>query len=182
MRRRAVRFNLSAMLGTAAIALLAACGSTAPSSDASVEPVASPGEALGAFPGVEGFAYRLQTDVGGFLLGVQDTLGDQVDVEIGQAAVATRGEDEVSLVAFGFPGTSDTQAVDFFARVLDDMEDGFQAPSQRGLGGDAYLMRANGQTVVLAPWGRTEHLIFLFALGPERTTEELAAAILDAGS
>jgi hypothetical protein len=169
------------MLGIAATALLAACGSTTPGS-AAVEAVASPGEALGAFPGVEGFSYRLQTDVGGFLLGVQDTLGDQVDVEIGQAAVATRGEDEVSLVAFGFPGTTDTQAVDFFARVLDDMEDGFQAASQRGLGGDAYLMRANGQTVVLAPWGRTEHLIFLFALGPEGTTEELAAALLDAGS
>ena len=181
MRRRAVRFDLPAMLAIAAI-VLAACGSTAPSNAASVEAVASPGEALGAFPGVEGFAYRLETDVGGFLLGVQDTLGDQVDVEIGQAAVATRGDKQVSLIAFGFPGTSDTQAVDFFARVLDDMEDGFQAASQRGLDGDAFLMRAEGRTVVLAPWGRTEHLIFLFALGPEGTTEELAAAILDAGS
>ena len=169
------------MLGVAAI-VLAACGSTAPSGAASVEAVASPGEALGAFPGVEGFSYRLETDVGGFLLGVQDTLGDQVDVEIGQAAIAARGEEQVSLIAFGFPGASDTQAVDFFARVLDDMEDGFQAASQRGLGGDAFLMRAEGQTVVLAPWGRTEHLIFLFALGPEGTTEELAGAILDAGS
>ena len=169
------------MLGVAAIAVLGACGSTSPSGAASVEAVASPGEALGAFPGVEGFSYRLETDVGGFLLGVQDTLGDQVDVEIGQAVVATRGEEQVSLIAFGFPGTSDTQAVDFFARVLDDMEDGFQAASQRGLGGDAYLMRIEGQTLVLAPWGRTEHLIFLFALGPEGTTEELAAALLDAG-
>ena len=169
------------MIGVAAI-VLTACGSTAPSGAASVKAVASPGEALGAFPGVEGYAYRLEPDVGGFLLAVQDTLGDQVDVEIGQAAVATRGEDQVSLIAFGFPGTSDTQAVDFFAHVLDDMEDGFQAASQRGLGGDAFLMRANGQTVVLAPWGRTEHLIFLFARGPEGTTEELAAAILDAGS
>ena len=170
------------MLGVTAIAWLAACGSTAPSGAASLDAAASPGEALGAFPGVEGFSYRLETDVGGFLLGVQDTLGDQVDVEIGQAVVATRGEEQVSLIAFGFPGTSDTQAVDFFARVLDDMEDGFQAASQRGLGGDAYLLKANGRTVVLAPWGRTEHLIFLFALGPEGTTEELTGAILGAGS
>lgn len=182
MRGRAVRLSLPAMLGSAAIALLAACGSTAPSGAASLEAAASPGEALGAFPGVEGFSYRLQPDVGGFLLGVQDTLGDQVDVEVGQAVVAIRGEDQVSLIAFGFPGTNDTQAVDFFARVLDDMEDGFQAASQRGLGGDAYLLKASGRTVVLAPWGRTDHLIFLFALGPEGTTEELAAALLDAGN
>ena len=182
MRRLALRFRLPAGLGLAAIAVLVACGSATPSGGASLDAVASPGQALGAFPGVEGFSYRLDTDVGGFLLGVQDTLGDQVDVEIGQAVVATRGEEEVSLIAFGFPGTTDTQAVDFFARVLDDMEDGFQAASQRGLGGEAYLMRAEGQTVVLAPWGRTEHLIFLFALGPEGATEQIAGALLDAGS
>ncbi len=183
MTRRHTRFRLRATLGIAAVLLLAACGSTEPSPSPSIPPAASPGEAFGAFPGVQGFAYRLVTGhVPGFLAGVQATLGDQVDIEIGQAAAATRGDEEVALIAFSFPGTDDAQAVDLFARVLDDMEDGFQAGAQRGLGGDAYVMTANGQTAVLTPWARAgEDLIFLFIAGPEGVTEELASAILAGG-
>ena len=183
MTRRAIRFPLPATLGVVALTILAACGSTVPSALPSVEANASPGEALGAFPGVDGFAYRLETGtVPGFVQGVRETLGDEVEVEIGQAAIATRDDEEVSVIAFGFPGTDDTQGIDFFARVLDGMEDGFGAGSQRGLGGDAYLMTANGRTTVLAPWGRAAdgHLIFLFAFGPTGTTEELVTGILDA--
>lgn len=182
MTTRTNRFLLPAMLGIVAVSILTACGASVPSTAASVRAAASPGEALGAFPGVEGFAYRLENGaIPGFLAGVQETLGDQVDLQIGQAAIATRGEEEVSLIAFSFPGTDDTQAVDFFARVLDDMEDGFQAGAQRGLGGDGYVMTANGLTTTLAPMGRTTDgaLIFLFALGPAGTTEELATGILD---
>jgi len=186
MTRRATRFSLPATFAVAALTILAACNSTnAPSAAPSVEPNASPGEALGAFPGIDGFSYRLETGtVPGFVQGVRETLGDQVGVEIGQAAIATRDDDEVSVIAFGFPGTDDTQGIDFFARVLDGMEDGFGAGSQRGLGGDAYLMTANGRTTVLAPWGRAAdgHLIFLFAFGPTGTTEELVTGILDAGA
>ena len=162
------------MLGIVAISVLTACGATAPSAPASVRAVASPGEGLGAFPGVDGFAYRLEAGaVPGFLAGVQDTLGDQVDIQIGQAAIATRGDEEVSLIAFSFPGTDDAQAVDFFAHVLDDMEDGFQAGAQRGLGGDGYVMTNDGLATILAPMGRTteQQLIFLFAFGPAGTTE-----------
>lgn len=184
MTRRATQFSLPATLGVVALTVLAACGSTnLPSVTPSIVANASPGEALGAFPGVDGFAYRLETGtVPGFVQGVRETLGDQVEVEIGQAAIASRDDEEVSVIAFGFPGTNDTQGIDFFARVLDDMEDGFGAGSQRGLGGDAYLMTANGRTTVLAPWGRAAdgHLIFLFAFGPAGTTEELVTGILDA--
>lgn len=184
MTQRATRLSLPATLGVVALTILAACSSTtAPSVAPSVEPNAPPGEALGAFPGVEGFAYRLETGtVPGFVQGVRETLGDEVEVEIGQAAIATRDDEEVSVIAFAFPGTDDTQGIDYFARVLDDMEDGFGAGSQRGLGGDAFLMTANGRTTVLAPWGRAAdgHLIFLFAFGPAGTTEELATGILDA--
>ncbi|HEX7171646.1 MAG TPA: hypothetical protein VF365_03440 [Candidatus Limnocylindria bacterium] len=186
MTRRTARFSLPATLGVVALIVLAACGSTTtPSTAPSVEPQASPGQPLGAFPGVAGFAYRLETGtVPGFVQGVRETLGEQVEVEIGQAAIATRDNEEVSVIAFGFPGTDDTRAIDFFARVLDDMEDGFGAGSQRGLGGDAYLMTANGRTTALAPWGRAAdgHLIFLFAFGPTGTTEELVTGILDAGA
>lgn len=183
MTHRIHRFILPATLGLLAAFALGACGTTGASAPASLRTDASPGEALGAFPGVDGFAYRLETGaVPGFLAGVQETLGDQVDLQIGQAAIATRGEAEVSLIAFSFPGADDSQAVDFFARILDDMEDGFQAGAQRGLGGDGYVMNANGLTTILAPMGRTttRELIFLFALGPEGMTEELATAILDA--
>jgi hypothetical protein len=184
MSRSLSHLRLSAVLVVAAVAGLAACSSpAAPSGPASADPVASPGEPLGVFPGVDGFSYRLETGtVPGFLRGVNQTLGTDVEVEIGLAAIATRGDDEVSLIAFGFPGADDTQSVDYFARVLDDMEDGFQAGSQPGLGGDAYLMTANGQTTVLAPFVRSPdgHLIFLFALGPQGPTEELVGAILAA--
>lgn len=186
MTRRTPRFSLRATLGIAALTILAACSSTsAPSVAPSVEANASAGEALGAFPGVEGFAYRLETGtVPGFVRGVRETLGEEVEVEIGQAAIATRQDEEVSLIAFGFPGTDDTRGIDAFARVLDDMEDGFGAGSQRGLDGDAYLMTADGRTTVLAPWGRAAagHLVFLFAFGPAGTTEELVRGILDAGA
>ena len=174
------------VLGILAITLLAACTSAGPTTTASVgSPVAvaaPPGEPLGALPGVEGFAYRAESGgVPGFLAGAEETLGKDVDVSIVQATVANRGDEEVSLIAFGFPGATDTEAVDHFAAILDDMEDGFQAGSERGLGGEAYVMTGNGQTVVLAPWGRTsDHLVFLFALGHAGATEELVTAILDA--
>jgi hypothetical protein len=182
MTRRTTGFRLPATLGIVAISVLAACGATTPSNLPSIPPAASPGQPFGAFPGVEGFAYRLETGhVPGFLAGVQETLGDQVEIEIGQAAAATSGDQEVALIAFSFPGTDDAQAVDFFARVLDDMEDGFQAGAQRGLGGEAYVMTANGQTAVLTPWARTgQNLIFLFVVGPEGVTEELATGIVEA--
>lgn len=173
------------MLAIAVVMVLAACSSPAgPSTAASVNPVASPGDPLGVFPGVQGWSYRLEPGtVPGFVRGVEETLGAGIETEIGLAAIASRDDDQVSLIAFGFPGTDDTQGVDYFARVLDDMEDGFQAGSQRGLGGDAYLMTADGRTTVLAPFVRSPagHLVFLFALGPEGPTEELAGAILDAG-
>jgi hypothetical protein len=131
---------------------------------------------------VEGFAYRSESGgVPGFLAGAEETLGDEVEVVIVQATVAERGDDEVSLIAFGFPGASDTQAVDYFARIIDDMEDGFGAASQPFLGGDGYVMSGERQTAVLAPWGRTDgDLVFLFALGHPGATEELVTAILDA--
>jgi hypothetical protein len=177
--------RVPAMLAVAAVIVLSACtATTEPSARASAIPPASAGEALGVFPGVEGWSYRVEPGtVPGFVRGVEETLGEDVPVEIGLAAVATRGDDEVSLIAFGFPGADDTQSVDFFARVLDDMEDGFQAGSQRGLGGDAYLMTADGRTTVLAPFVRAPagHLVFLFAFGPDGPTEELAGAILEAG-
>jgi hypothetical protein len=182
MTRRHTRFRVRATLGIAAISLLAACGALTSSAAPSIPTAASPGEAFGAFPGVEGFGYRPATGhVPGFLAGMQATLGDQVEIEIGQAAAATRGEEEVALIAFSFPGSDDAQAVDFFARVLDDMEDGFQAGAQRGLGGEAYVMTGNGQTAVLTPWARVEEdLVFLFIAGPEGITEEFAVEILEA--
>lgn len=184
MSRSLRLLRLPATLAVAVAMVLAACDSTAaPSSVASADPVASPGEQLGVFPGVAGWSYRVErVTVPGFVSGVEETLGEDVETEIGLAAVATRGENEVSLIAFGFPGADDTRSVDYFARVLDDMEDGFQAGSQRGLGGNAYLMTTEGRTTVLAPFVRSPagHLVFLFAIGPDGPTEELAGAILDA--
>ena len=56
----------------------------------------------------------------------------------------------------------------------------FGAASEPFLGGDAYVMRAERQTAVLAPWGRTDgNLVFLFALGHPGATEELVTGILD---
>ncbi|MDQ2674353.1 MAG: hypothetical protein M3Y40_06825 [Chloroflexota bacterium] len=176
--------RVPAFLTLAAVTFLAACGTSATSAVpvASIPP-SSPGEALGVFPGIEGWSYRVEpATVPGFLRGVQETLGDQVQTEIGLAAIATRGDDEVSLIAFGFPGADDTTSVDYFARVLDDMEDGFQAGSQPTLGGDAFLMTAEGRSTIMAPFVRSPagHLVFLFAFGPQGPTEELAAAVLAA--
>lgn len=185
MSRFFPHLRLPAVLAIAAATILVACGGPTTSTPAvSAEPVSSPGEPLGVFPGVEGFSYRLETGtVPGFVQGVNETLGTDVEVEIGLAAIATRGEEEVSLIAFGFPGADDTQSVDYFARVLDDMEDALQAGSQPGLGGDAYVIVANQQATVLAPFVRSPdgHLVFLFALGPDGTTQELAGAMLAAG-
>jgi len=184
MFTRVPRIHLSSIPALAAILILAGCTTATPTTTVSVgSPVAvaaPPGEALGSLPGVEGFSYRAEDGaVPGFLAGANETLDGDAEVRIVQAAVATRGSDEVSLIAFGFPGTTDAAAVDFFARVVDGIEDGFQAGSQRGLGGAAYVMSANGQSVVLAPWGRTDgSLVFLFAHGPTGVTEQLSAAIL----
>lgn len=181
------RRHLLPVLGILLITLLAACTVAGPTTTASAgEPVAvaaPPGERLGALPGVEGFAYRAESGaVPGFLAGAAETLGEDAEVGIVQATVARRGDDEVSLIAFSFPGATDAEAVDFFARIIDDMEDGFGAASERGLDGDAYVMKGDGQTAVLAPWGRTNgSLVFLFALGHPGVTDELVTAILDAG-
>ena len=169
--------------------LLVACGSPATSTDpdpASIPAASTPGpigSGLGALPGVEGFAFREQPAiVPGFVAGVEESLAGVAELEIGQAAVASRGEDEVALITFGFPGASDTQAVDYMARILDGMEEGFQAAAERGLDGEGYVMNFGGQTVVVAPWGRTEsgQLVLVFFHGPTEATQDLAAAILNA--
>jgi len=185
MFTNSLRNRLRPVLALAAVAILAACGSIAAPSDAAGVPSllthVSPGEAFGSFPGVEGFAYTAAAAPGvqRFVDAANTSLGEDGEVEVVNAALATRGEDEVLAVAFGVPGTTDEQAVDAFARILDGMEDGFQAGSQRGLGGSAYVMSAAGESVVLGPWGRTEDfLVFLFAVGPTGTTEDLAGAIL----
>jgi hypothetical protein len=176
---------LRPMLGALTVAVVAACSSTAsptPSPAPSLVPVASPGQALGALPGVEGYQYTLDLDsIPGFVSNTRESIGEEVEVEIIQSAMASHESGDVSVIAFGFPGASDEQAVDYFGRVLDKMEDGFGAGSQRGLEDRAYLMRADGRTVVLAPWGRLDYLVFLFAVGPTETTEDLVTGILDAG-
>ncbi len=186
MFTRAIRTNLRPIPGIVAITILAACASTTAPSDTSSAPAsirlaASPGQRLGTLPGVDGFAYRAAGGaVPGFVEGANATLDGDAEVEIIQASVATRDDDDVSVIAFGFPGATDTESIDYFARMIDDMEDGLQAGSERGLGGSAYLITADGQTIVLAPWGRTDHLVFLFISGPKGPTEDLATAILDA--
>jgi len=179
----AARTHLTPILAIATVVFLAACTSattTTASAGSAVPVAAGPGEALGNLPGVEGVSYRAEDGgVPGFLAGANETLDGDAEVRIVQAAVATRGSDEVSLIAFAFPGATDSAAVGFFGRVLDGMEDGFGAGSQRGLGGGAYVMTGDGQSVVMGPWGRSsDELVFLFALGPSGITEQLAAAIL----
>ena len=174
--------HLRPMLGMVAIVILAACGSpAAPTSSASPVPLAaSPGERLGALPGVEGFAYRAESAaVPGFVEGANEQLGGDVEIEIVQASIATRGDEGVSVIAFGFPGTNDAEAVDNFDQILGGMEDGIQAGSELGLGGSAYILAANGRSVVMAPFGRTDHLVFVFLAGPTGATEDLAAGILN---
>ena len=181
--------DLAARAAPILVALvLVACDSAAnPSEEAvgSLAPALTPGpvgSGLGALPGVEGFAYRDQPAiVPGFVAGAEESLAGAAEVEIMQAAVASRGGDEVGVIAFSFPGAADTQAVDYMARILDGMEEGFQAPAERGLDGEAYVMTFQGQTVVMAPWGHTEdgQLVFLFFRGPTETTQQLAAAILN---
>jgi hypothetical protein len=185
---RAHRTQFAACVAQAFLAiLLVACGSAATSSapgDATIPPDTTPGpvgSGLGAFPGVEGFAYREEPGiVPGFVQGAEQSLEGAAELEIVQAAVASRGEEEVSMIAFGFPGTEDTQAVDYFARIIDGLEDALQAGAERGLDGEAYVLTSEGRSVVLAPWGRTDHLVFLFLNGPTEATQDLAGAILNA--
>lgn len=177
---------LRPVLGIVTAGFLAACSATASPTASpipSLVPFASPGDALGALPGVEDYGYRLDLDsIPAFVANTRESIGGEVDVQIIQSAVARHETGDVSVIAFSFPGVNDEQAVDYFARVLDKMEDGFGAGSQRGLEDRAYLMRADGRTVVLAPWGRLENLVFLFAVGPTETTEDLVTGILDAGN
>lgn len=178
------RFLVRPLLGLMTVAALAACSPTASPTATpipSLVPVASPGEALGALPGVEGYQYTLDLNsIPGFLANTRESIGDEVEVQIIQSAIASSETGDVSVIAFGFPGATDEQAVDYFARVLDKMEDGFGAGSERGLDDRAYLMRRDGRTVVLAPWGRLDYLVFLFAVGPTDTTEDVVTGILDA--
>ena len=179
------RFLVRPTLGLLTAAALAACSATASPTATqipSLVPIASPGEALGALPGVDGYQYTLDLNsIPGFLANTRESIGEEVEVQIIQSAIASSETGDVSVIAFGFPGATDEQAVDYFARVLDKMEDGFGAGSQRGLDDRAYLMRRDGRTVVLAPWGRLDYLVFLFAVGPTETTEDVVTGILDAG-
>lgn len=182
---RSPRFLLAPVLGVMAAAVLSACSATASPTATplpSLVPFASPGEPLGALPAVEGVGYRLDLDsIPGFLSNARESIEDEARIEIIQSAIATRGSEAVSVIGFGFPGATDQQAVDYFARILDKMEDGFGAGSERGLGGSAYVMTTGGRTVVLAPWGRLDYLVFLFAVGPTEATEDVVTGILDAG-
>jgi hypothetical protein len=182
--------DLAARIAPAVLAiLLVACGPAAsPSADpgpATGAPAATPGPVgarIGVLPGVEGFAYREQPGIiPGFVAGARESLDGAAEVQIVQAAVASRDDEEVAVIAFAFPGATDTQAVDYMARILDGMEDGFQAGAERGLDGEAYVIAFDGQSVVVAPWGHIGNdLVFLFFNGRTEATQELAAAILNA--
>ena len=182
------RTQLRPALALVAVAILAACSSiAAPSDSTGVDPsgptAASPGDPFGSFPGVDGFGYAapMVSGVERFETAANASLGDDQRVQIVDAAIASRGDDDVLAIAFGVPGTTDEEAVDAFARILDGMEDGFQAGSERGLGGSAYVMTNDEETVVLGPWGRTDDaLVFLFAVGPTGATQDFASAILNA--
>lgn len=184
MFNRSSRLRLRPLLGVMTLAVLTACTATASPTATplpSLVPFASPGEPLGAFPAVEGVSYRLDLNsIPAFVANTRESVGEEVEVQIIQSAIATRDTGNVSVIAFGFPGATDEQAVDYFGRVLDQMEDGFGAGSQRGLEDRAYLMRDDGRTVILAPWGRLDYLVFLFAVGPTETTEDVVTGILDA--
>jgi len=178
------------LLGIIVATSLAACSAASPTASPapSLIPFASPGDPLGAFPAVEGVAYTLDLNsIPSFVANTRESVGEDVEIQVIQSAIASRttgdtGETgDVSVIGFGFPGATDAEAVDYFARVIDRMEDGFGAGSRRGLGGRAYVMQADGRSAVLAPWGRLDYLVFLFALGPTDTTEEVVTAILDAG-
>ena len=169
--------------------VLVACGSATTTTDdgaaATGSPAATPGpvgDGLGALPGVEGFAYREQPGiVPGFVEGADESLAGAAQIEVVQAAVASRGDDEVAVIAFRFPGATDAQAVDFMARIIDGMEDAFQVGAERGLDGEGYVMNMDGQSVVFAPWGHLEEqLVLLFFRGPTEATMDLAGAILNA--
>ena len=181
------RTFLRPALALVAVAILAACSSIAAPSgstgaDASGPTTASPGEPFGTFPGVEGFGYAAPTAAGveRFESAANESLAGEHQVDVIDAAIASRDDDDVLAIAFTVPGTTDEQAVDAFARILDGMEDGFQAGSQRGLGGSAYVMTNENETVVIGPWGRTDDLVFLFAVGPTGATEDYASALLNA--
>lgn len=184
MSNRSTRHLLRPLLGVMTVAVLAGCSPTASPTATplpSLVPFASPGEALGALPGVEGYQYTLDLNsIPSFLANTRESIGDEVEVHIIQSAIASHETGDVSVIAFGFPGATDEQAVDYFGRTLDKMEDGFGAASQRGLEDRAYLMRRDGRTVVLAPWGRLDYLVFLLAVGPTETTEDVVTGILNA--
>jgi hypothetical protein len=175
IRAARTRFALLGLLVLAAT--VTACGA-----DASGEAAPSGGSRV--LPPVEGFEYRVAGNaVSVFADSARDTLGGSVEVALLDAVFATRGGDAVLTIAFGFPGTSDEQAVDNMARILDGLEDGFQAGSQPALGGKAYMIQAaDNQTIVMGPWGRSNgDLVFLFTLGPDQATRDLADAILTSG-
>ena len=184
------RTDLAARIAALALAVaLAACGTTTPSDSdgggGSGAPATTPGpvgSGLGLLPGVEGFSYRQEPAiVPGFLDGANESLGGDVEVEISQAAIASRGDDRVSVIVFGFPGAADDiHAVDDMAKIIDGMEDGFQAPAERGIDGEAYVLTREGQSIVVAPWGHTDHLVFLFFEGPTEAASDIASAILNA--
>jgi hypothetical protein len=173
---RALRSRAAALPAVLAMAVvLGACGSTTASPSASAPAASGAVGGFGALPPVEGFSYRpAGTSVAVFVDSANATLAGDAQVQIVESALATRGDDEVLLIAFGFPGHTDEQSVDYMARIIDGLEDGFQAGSERGLGGSAYVIEAEDETLVIGPWGRTDHLVFLFALGPPEATMDLA--------
>lgn len=170
--------------------VLSACGSSptpspsqvaVPTIPPSLMAAASPGEPLGALPAVEGVGYRTElSGIAGFIGNAKESIGDDVEIEIVQSVIATHGDEAIPIIAFGFPGATDAEAVDHFGRIIDKMEDGFGAGSQRGLDGRAYVMTSDDRSVVLAPYGRLDYLVFLFAHGPAGATEEVMTGILDA--
>lgn len=174
------RLALAAVLLTAGTA---ACGGgpATPSSGTAAVTVGTPTAELGSLPAVDGFLFQEGFDaVPGFLRGVEASLGGEIEAEIVESGVATRGNDSVIIIAFGFPRTGDEVSIDSMGRILDGMEDSLQAPAARGLDGRAYVIDAEGQSVVMAPWARTDYLVLLFLSGPTEATHDLARGILGA--
>ena len=77
---------LRPLAGVVAVAVLAACSTTASPTATplpSLVPFASPGEPLGALPAIEGVGYRLDLNsIPGFVRNARESIDEEVEVQI----------------------------------------------------------------------------------------------------
>jgi hypothetical protein len=135
------------------------------------------------FPTVAGFDFADSPEQArSFEHAANESLAGTGTAQVQSAAIATRGSERVTVVAYALSPEGSASEQDLFGAVLEGMAQGLGAAAQSDIDGQAYVVESGDTVAITGPWAEGPYTVFLLATGSSREpTEEVYRALLDAG-